>query len=193
MVDEIMKIIKMWWHDLNHDREHFTRLLRFNDIEQKCFNNSPGPAAFPPFDLQTPFRRTCYWWMQDCCHSHPQELLGLAPLRHCWVDLSLLLQSFKKEEHVSSKWKYVFVYLWPVCKYVYPLDSCLTLNLDYLKCDVLSGLSVQSCWVLNSDRPFRTDGERSRFWKDPQCSHKSSLGKQIMEEITSKLLLHFVE
>lgn len=58
------------------------------------------------------------------------------------------------------------------------------LNVVYLKCDAFRLLSVQSCGVLHSDRPIRIDRERSRFWKDPQTPHKSSLGKRIVEEIT---------
>lgn len=58
------------------------------------------------------------------------------------------------------------------------------LNIVHLKCDAFSGLSVQNCGVLHSDRPIRIDRERSRFWKDSQSSYKSSLGKKIMGEIT---------
>ena len=51
-------------------------------------------------------------------------------------------------------------------------------NLNYLKREDFSGLSVQSRRVLHPDCPIGADRERSRFWKDPKRSHKSSLGNE---------------
>lgn len=55
------------------------------------------------------------------------------------------------------------------------VSLCPRDSLHYLKDDRVTGLSVQSCGVANCDGPVRADGERSRFWQDPQSSIKSSL------------------
>lgn len=67
-------------------------------IFKDCFIHLPGPATFPLSDLQTPFPRMCCCWIKDCCRSHPIELHWLVPLQHCWVNLSLLLQSFELQK-----------------------------------------------------------------------------------------------
>lgn len=56
------------------------------------------------------------------------------------------------------------------------LYLCNFWNFVYMKGEAISGLSVQNRGVFHSDCPIRADRERSRFWNDPQCSHKSSLG-----------------
>lgn len=101
-----------------------------------------------------------------CCHIVGRILLS------CY-NLSIN----KSNQHVS--WKKV-----PVCLSV-------RFNPSYLKCEGARGLSVQSCGVLNCDRPIWSDGEGSRLWKDLQRPHKSALGEQVMEEITSTCLTSF--